>query len=161
MFYSKWPLQCLWYFWNFPNELKALEGQFKKPFQGLGQDEGAAVWNKREKYFPDGTSLICPPGKSMIFNLSWPLRFDCLRPPECMNRICNIFSCLLLCLLLVKFGFYHAQNRVVIYPYKCDVAKYRRVSFKLSICFRQVVIVCGLELQSSWRLITHLLDYIV
>ena len=61
----------------------ALEGRLvssKSPSRVRDGDEGAAGRNAREQCFPDEGSLICPPGKSMIFdkketekNLSqWP-----------------------------------------------------------------------------------------
>ena len=55
---------------NARGESRALEGHSvssKSPSKVLGRDKGVAGRNKREKHFPEERSLICPPGKSMIF----------------------------------------------------------------------------------------------
>ena len=44
----------------------------KSPSMVRDGDEGVAGRNGREKYFPDEGSLICLPGKSIIFYLSGP-----------------------------------------------------------------------------------------
>ena len=57
---------------NARGELRALEGRRvspKSPWRGRDGDEGVAGKNGREWSFPDEGSLICPPGKSMIFHI--------------------------------------------------------------------------------------------
>ena len=52
-------------------ESRALEGQrvsSKSPSRVRNRDEGVAGRNGREKRFPDEGSLICPPGKIVIFH---------------------------------------------------------------------------------------------
>ena len=55
---------------NVRGELRALEGRHvssKKPFKGPRRRQGS-WWEERKRIvFPDEGSLICPPGKSMIF----------------------------------------------------------------------------------------------
>ena len=41
--------------------------QLENPIKGLRGDKGVAERNRRETYFSDDGSLICPPGKSIIF----------------------------------------------------------------------------------------------
>ena len=56
-------------------ESRGLEGHHvssKSPSRILDAEGGVAGRNGRDRRFPDGGSLICPPDKSMIFYLSGP-----------------------------------------------------------------------------------------
>ena len=63
----------------------ALEGRrvsSKKPSRVQDGDEGVAGRNYREERFSDEESLICPPGKSMIFYKKKTEKIELVARPE-------------------------------------------------------------------------------
>ena len=63
-----------------PLEVEGCRVSSKSPSRVWNGDEAVAGRNRRDQYFPNKGSLICLPGKSMIFYRSGPLKFDCLHP---------------------------------------------------------------------------------
>ena len=104
----------------------------QKDLQGSEMDTKALLEEWKRKIFPDRGSLICPPGKSMLFYLSGPLIFDCLRPLWAgVIRFGKVFAITTCKINLVKF-----QDPLVVISIECfwhrslEIDKAREVAIK-------------------------------